>query len=124
MRPLARLALAAVIGLPGALPGTVLAPSSARAASFPCAKAEAADEVAVCADRALSEQDVEMATRFEVLTKLLPMGGSGKLRDDQEAWLDARRACGGDKPCLEKTYEGRLRVLRKGTDELAKRDPQ
>lgn len=116
MGPFARLALAVALALPGSLP--------AQAASFSCAKAEAPDEVAICADRALSEQDVELATRFEVLTKLLPMGGSGKLRDDQEEWLKARRACGSDKPCLVQTYEGRLRLLRKGTDELAKRDPQ
>lgn len=98
-------------------------PLSAQAASFACAKAESADEVAICADRELGEQDVELATRFEILGKLLPMGGSGKLKDDQEAWLKVRRACGGDRACLRKTYEARLQILRTGTDELAKRGP-
>ncbi len=119
MRPILAFGLAAALAGPAALP----AASPTQAASFPCAKAEAADEVEICADRALSEQDVELATRFEILAKLLPMGGSGKLREDQEDWLKARRACGGDRLCLEKTYDGRLRRLRAGTDELAQRGP-
>src|ERR1700744_2926760 len=41
---------------------------STRAASFDCTRAHAADERAVCASRALSEMDVEMAVRFEMLT--------------------------------------------------------
>ncbi|MEE7468263.1 hypothetical protein MOF8_16485 [Methylobacterium oryzae] len=73
---------------------TSLAPPPARAASFPCDRAEAPDETAICAHLALNDRDVEMATRFEILKSVLPMGGQAKLRDDQEAWLTERRACG------------------------------
>jgi uncharacterized protein len=48
---------------------------SAHAASFPCDKAEAPDEKAICAHLPLNDRDVEMATRFEILKAVLPMGG-------------------------------------------------
>lgn len=96
----------------------------ARAASFPCEKAEAPDEKAICAHRALNDRDVEMATRFEILKAVLPMGGQAKLRDDQEAWLKERRGCGGDLDCLGAAYDARLKVLRGVLSEFAKQGPQ
>ncbi|MEE7446453.1 hypothetical protein MRF4_00570 [Methylobacterium radiotolerans] len=102
---------------------TSLAPPPARAASFPCDRAEAPDETAICAHLALNDRDVEMATRFEILKSVLPMGGQAKLRDDQEAWLTERRACGGDVGCLTAAYETRLKVLRGVLAEFAKQGP-
>ena len=96
---------------------------TAEAASFPCEKAEAADEKAVCATLALNDRDVEMATRFEILRAMLPMGGNAKLREDQETWLTERRACGADVACLTQSYEGRLTVLRAVFSEFAKQGP-
>ena len=96
----------------------------AQAASFPCDRAEAADEKAVCAHRPLNDRDVEMATRFEILKAVLPMGGQTKLRDDQEAWLTERRTCGGDVACLTGVYDARLKVLRAVLSEFAKQGPQ
>ncbi|MBE7203767.1 MAG: hypothetical protein INR70_39055, partial [Parafilimonas terrae] len=68
--------------------------------------------------------DVEMATRFEILKAVLPMGGQAKLRDDQEAWLTERQACGGDVACLTGAYDARLKVLRGVLAEFAKQGPQ
>ncbi|MCJ2080563.1 lysozyme inhibitor LprI family protein [Methylobacterium sp. J-090] len=96
---------------------------SAEAASFPCDKAEAPDEKAVCATLALNDRDVEMATRFEILRAMLPMGGNAKLREDQEAWLMERRACGADVACLTQAYDGRLKTLRAVFSEFAKQGP-
>jgi uncharacterized protein len=96
----------------------------AHAASFPCDKAEAPDEKAVCAHLLLNDRDVEMATRFEILKAVLPMGGQGKLRDDQEAWLQERRTCGADVACLTAAYDGRLKVLGGVLSEFAKQGPQ
>ena len=101
-----------------------LAGPSAQAASFPCDKAEAPDEKAICAHLPLNDRDVEMATRFEILKAVLPMGGQGKLREDQEAWLEERRACGADVACLTAAYDGRLKVLRGVLAEFAKQGPQ
>ena len=95
----------------------------ARAASFPCDAAKTADEAAVCATLALNDRDVEMATRFEILKDLLPMGGRDKLREDQESWLAERRTCGADTACLKGVYDGRLKVLRAVQSEFSKQGP-
>ena len=95
----------------------------AQAASFPCGKAEAPDETAVCAHLDLNDLDVEMATRFDILKDVLPMGGRGKLRDDQEDWLKERGACGADLACLRGAYATRLKVLRGVLSEFAKQGP-
>ncbi|MCJ2034224.1 lysozyme inhibitor LprI family protein [Methylobacterium sp. J-068] len=95
----------------------------ARAASFSCDKAETADEKAICAHLSLNDRDVEMATRFEILRAMLPMGGNAKLREDQEAWLSERRACAGDVACLTQSYDGRLKTLRAVFSEFAKQGP-
>ena len=95
----------------------------AQAASFPCGNAEAPDEKAVCAQLDLNDMDVEMATRFEILKDVLPMGGRGKLRDDQEEWLKERGACGADLACLRGAYATRLKVLRGVLSEFAKQGP-
>jgi len=96
---------------------------AAGAASFPCDRAEAADEKAVCAHLSLNDRDVEMATRFEILRAMLPMGGNAKLREDQEAWLTERRACGADLACLTQAYDARLTTLRAVFSEFAKQGP-
>jgi len=101
----------------------VLAAGAAEAASFPCEKAETADEKAICAHLPLNDLDVEMATRFEILRAMLPMGGNAKLREDQETWLAERRACAGDVACLKQSYDGRLKVLRAVFSEFAKQGP-
>ena len=101
----------------------VLAAGSAEAASFPCEKAEAADEKAICAHLPLNDRDVEMATRFEILRAMLPMGGNAKLREDQETWLAERRTCASDVACLKQAYAARLKVLRAVFSEFAKQGP-
>ena len=100
-----------------------LASTPASAASFPCDKAETPDEKAICAHLPLNDLDVEMATRFEILKAMLPMGGNAKLREDQETWLTERRACAGDVACLKQSYAARLTVLRAVFSEFAKQGP-
>ena len=108
-----------------ALAGIALAlvATSAQAASFPCDKAEAPDEKVICATLSLNDRDVEMATRFEILRAMLPMGGNAKLREDQETWLAERRACGADVACLTQAYDARLTILRAVFSEFAKQGP-
>jgi len=95
----------------------------ARAASFDCAKAEKPDEKAICADRTLNDQDVEMSVLYTQLKPLLGMGARGDMEDAQVAWLKQRETCGDDRACLGKAYEERLRQLRGGFEALAKRGP-
>ena len=93
------------------------------AASFDCAKAETADEKAVCADRALNDEDVEMAVLYSQLKPLLGMGARSDLDDEQVAWLKRRAGCGEDRACLRQAYQERVRQLRGGFEAFAKRSP-
>lgn len=104
--------------------GYALLSGPAFAASFSCDNTIHADETAICAELSLNDRDVEMATRFEILRAVLPMGGSAKLREDQEDWLKERRVCGGDRACLREIYDARLKVLRAVFAEFAKQGPQ
>jgi uncharacterized protein len=96
---------------------------SAQAASFNCEKAETADEKAICADRALNDEDVEMSVLYRQLKPLLAMGARGDLEDGQVNWLKRRQACGGNRACLSQAYADRLLQLRGTFEELAKRGP-
>lgn len=95
----------------------------ASAASFDCSKAETADEKAICADRQLNDDDVEMATLYVQLKPFLGMGARGDMEDQQAAWLKRRAACGADHACLSKAYADRVQQLRGGFEALAKRGP-
>ena len=89
------------------------------AASFDCAKAETADEKAICADRVLNDEDVEMSVLYSQLKPLLGMGARGDLDDEQVAWLKRRAGCGDDRGCLSKAYQDRIRQLKSGFEALA-----
>ncbi|MCE4073283.1 lysozyme inhibitor LprI family protein [Pseudomonas nitroreducens] len=90
------------------------------AASFDCKKARQADEKAICADRQLSEMDVQVATTYRLLRGLFAMGMRGNLGDSQLAWLEQRRACGANKSCLKQRYQERLDALQKVYDGIEK----
>ncbi|NIF58927.1 DUF1311 domain-containing protein [Enterobacter sp. Ap-916] len=85
--------------------------ATAGAASFDCAKANAPDEKAICAHRALNDKDVEMATKYQFLKGLFAMGGQGAMQDQQQAWLKERQSCGSDTTCLTAQYNKRLSAL-------------
>lgn len=108
-------------GLAALLMSTAWQP--AGAASFDCSKAETADEKAVCADRRLNDEDVEMAVLYTQLKPLLGMGARGDMEDEQGAWLKRRAACGADRACLGKAYQERIQQLRSGFEALSKRGP-
>jgi hypothetical protein len=95
----------------------------AGAASFDCSKAENADKKAVCADRQLNDEDVEMAVLYTQLKPLLGMGARGDTEDEQGVRLKRRAACGADRACLSNAYQERIQQLRGGFEALAKRGP-
>jgi uncharacterized protein len=84
----------------------------AMAASFDCGRARSPDEEAICADRSLNDKDVRMALLFELDRRFLAMGSRDAMRDDQSAWLAARRRCGGNRTCLHRSYDSRITTLR------------
>jgi uncharacterized protein len=85
--------------------------TTASAASFDCVKANAPDEKAICAHRALNDKDVEMATKYQFLKGLFAMGGQGAMQDQQQAWLKERHSCGSDVTCLTTQYNKRISAL-------------
>lgn len=95
----------------------------AAAASFDCAKARKADERAICANRALNDQDVRMDQLYGITRHLVPMGGSGAIMDDQRAWLKSRAACGGARACLARRYDDRIRQLNTVMDRVYRQGP-
>ncbi|MEO1192726.1 MAG: hypothetical protein AAFY02_13270 [Pseudomonadota bacterium] len=98
-------------------------PTSGQAASFNCAEAKAADEIAVCDSRALSEADVKMATLYDVLTNLVGMGQRGEIHDKQVAWLKRRADCGRHVSCLRRAYNARIAVLQADLQKIYENGP-
>jgi uncharacterized protein len=96
---------------------------SVFAASFDCQQARLPDEKAVCASRQLSEMDVEMAVRFQMLTGLVAMGTRGDMQDEQQTWLASRHACGASRSCLLASYRQRIAKLKEQYAHLASRGP-
>jgi len=104
-----------------ALTGALAAP--AESASFPCAKASAPDEIAICSHLALNDQDVEMATLYTTLLPLLAMGSAGATRDAQKQWLASRQACGANVACLSAAYASRIAALKAQFAQIAAGGP-
>jgi uncharacterized protein len=96
---------------------------SAFSASFDCTRARLPDEKAICASRQLSEMDVEMAVRFQMLTGLVAMGTRGDMQDEQQARLKSRQACVRDESCLLAAYRRRIATLKTEYAHLASRGP-
>ena len=98
----------------------LLAADGAQGASFACGRARTPDERAICADRALNDQDVRVAVMYDFLRGLHAMGGRGAILDDQRAWLAERRRCGAGRACLAAIYARRVRELQADYDRLPK----
>lgn len=107
-----RLALPAFAAALLAASSFFMLPQAVRAASFDCAKTDlAADETAICKDLSLNDIDVRVATTFDLLAGLMPMGNRDMLRDEQLAWLKTRQACDDDVACIRNAYERRMTQL-------------
>ena len=90
----------------------------ASAASFDCARARAADEITVCRTPALSALDSEMGGLWYAYSRVpMYMGGTGARRDEAQAFLARRRACGRNAACLASAYRARIAALHRGIDE-------
>ncbi|GGF85059.1 hypothetical protein GCM10007301_51220 [Azorhizobium oxalatiphilum] len=106
-----------------ALMGGALFSVPARAASFDCGTAKAADEKAVCVNRDLSDLDVKTATLYEVLGHLVAMGQRGDLQEQQRAFLAYRATCGSRVACIRKAYDQRITQLNAGLQAIYARGP-
>ncbi|WP_439413140.1 lysozyme inhibitor LprI family protein [Enterobacter ludwigii] len=98
-RPISNMACTLLLLLPGA----------GFAAS--CSSVSPPDEKAICTDRDLGEKDVRMVTMYDMLKKIVLMGGRGALQDEQTTWLQKRHACGDNTVCLSHLYDDRIAAL-------------
>ncbi len=89
----------------------IAVPSSASAASFDCRKAASQTELTICANLSLNDRDVQMAQLFGIVRKLVPMGTRAAILDRQVVWVRERNRCGGDRNCLGRSYDKRIREL-------------
>jgi uncharacterized protein len=100
-----------------ALGGSLVLASPARAASFDCTRARAADEVTVCRTASLSNLDSEMGGLWYAYSRVpMLMGGNGNRGDEARAFLDARRRCTRNVACLTTLYRARIAELHRGID--------
>ena len=103
---------------PAALLGAAFLATPAQAASFDCARARAADEVAVCRTPSLSNLDSEMGGLWYAYSRVpMYMGARGARMDEAQAFLTRRRACGRNTTCLAGAYRARIAELHRGIDD-------
>jgi uncharacterized protein len=96
---------------------TLLISPASSAASFDCGKAKAPDEMAICKNVSLNDQDVTLALLYDLNKHFMAMGGRGSLMDGQAEWLKQRHTCGSKVSCLSDAYTQRIGMLRRFIDE-------
>lgn len=79
--------------------------SHANAASYDCNKAKHVTEQQICAHLNLNDADVKMATSYQIIQKLVPMGTRGAIQDEQVQWRKQRNLCRVKIECIEKSYQ-------------------
>lgn len=94
-----------------------------QAASFNCDKAKTISENAICEYRQVNDADVKMATTYNILKRLVPMGTRGMIQDEQVKWLSLRDRCGASQSCLMDVYKMRQQKLELHLDRIYRQGP-
>lgn len=97
--------------------------SNTQAASFKCDAAKTKTEHAICEHRVLNDADVKMATTYNIIRKLVPMGTRGVIQDQQVKWLQLRDQCQDNVKCLSDVYQMRQQKLDIYMDRVYKQGP-
>lgn len=97
--------------------------SNAQAASFKCDAAKTKTEYAVCEHRSLNDADVKMATTYNIIRKLVPMGTRSVIQDQQIKWLQLRDQCQDNVKCLTDVYQMCQQKLEIYMDRVYKQGP-
>ena len=116
---LAPLAAAAMVVLSPMGPGPLGGGGAAEAASFDCAKAANASEVAICSDPTLSALDGRLQASFDAR-----VARDAKLRQIERGWILARNAgCDKDVACLTRFTRAEIAWLQSAAVGLPSRLP-
>ena len=84
-------------------------PTFAAAASFDCAKASTANEIAICSDDELSTLDETLAAVYQQARS--SVSDAERLRGEQVNWIKSLGTCDGNVDCLLSGYRNRILVL-------------
>lgn len=96
---------------------------SVYAASFNCDHARTQTEQAICEHRAVNDADVKMATTYNIIKRLVPMGTRGVIQDEQMKWLQLRDQCSNSRNCLIEVYKMRQQKLDMYMDRVYRQGP-
>lgn len=96
---------------------------SAQAASFNCDQAKTKTEHRICKNMSLNDADVKMATTYNIIRHLVPMGTRGAIQDEQAKWLSQRNQCQDNQQCLKSSYQKRQQALDLHMDRIYKQGP-
>ena len=81
------------------------------AASFNCQRAVSKTEHAICEHRVLNDADVQMATTYNIVRRLVHMCNRSMIQTEQVKWLNLRDQCQDSLDCLKKLYQVRQQRL-------------
>jgi uncharacterized protein YecT (DUF1311 family) len=84
-------------------------PTFADAASFNCAKASTANEIAICSDDELSTLDETLAAVYKQARG--SVSDAKRLKGEQVNWIKSLGTCDGNVDCLISAYRNRILVL-------------
>ncbi|TCB67873.1 lysozyme inhibitor LprI family protein [Acinetobacter sp. ANC 4178] len=93
------------------------------AASFDCTRAETVTEHKICHQLNLNDADVKMATSYNILKRLVPMGTRSVIQDEQVKWLRLRDQCRDNLRCLTDVYAMRQQRLDLYLQQIYQRGP-
>ena len=84
-------------------------PTFGAAASFNCAKASTANEIAICSDDELSTLDETLAAVYKQARG--SVSDAKRLKTEQVNWIKSLGTCNGNVDCLINAYRSRMLVL-------------
>ena len=84
-------------------------PTFGVAASFNCAKASTANEIAICSDDELSTLDETLAAVYKQARG--SVSDAKRLKSEQVNWIKSLGTCNGNVDCLISAYRNRVLVL-------------
>lgn len=93
------------------------------AASFNCDKAQTETEHRVCDSLVLNDADVKMATTYNIVRRLVPMGTRSEIQTEQVRWLKLRDECQDNVECLKHLYQMRQQKLDLHLDRIYRKGP-
>lgn len=94
-----------------------------NAASFNCANAQTKTEHRICESLFLNDADVKMATTYNIVRRLVPMGTRSQIQTEQAKWLDLRNQCQDNLNCLKNVYQMRQQKLDLHMDRIYRMGP-